>query len=263
MLPDVGKLRRLVQEAAQLVLLPKFAEVTRSHKADGSMVTGADLAMQRHLQNLLLQHWPQYAFLGEEMQDHDHERLLASAESGLWCLDPLDGTSNFATGIPYFAVSLALLIRNEPVIGLVYDPIRDECFTAVKGGGAWLNDVRIGDAYTPGSLRRCVAAVDFKRLFPKLAVRLGEDPPYGSQRNFGACALDWCWLAVNRFHLSLHGGQKLWDHAAGNFILIEAGGYSTTLEGESVFAASMSPRSVVAAREHNLFSAWRDWLAHN
>jgi myo-inositol-1(or 4)-monophosphatase len=261
MLPDLKQLRRVVRDAAQEVVLPKFAVVQRHVKHDGSLVTEVDLAMQRRMQRDLAREWPHYAFLGEEMRQADMDALMrAPGAGGMWVLDPVDGTSNFAAGVPYFAVSLALLIDGRPELGVVYDPVRDECFAAQRGRGAWLNGISIGAAPTGLPLNRCIAGIDFKRLGPALAARLGAQPPYGSQRNFGASSLDWCWLADGRFHLYLHGGQKLWDYVAGHLILMEAAGHALTFDGEDVFAFNLCPRSVVAARETVHFNAWRDWV---
>ncbi len=102
--------------------------------------------------------------------------------------------------------------------------------------------------------------VDFKRLPAGLARRLISDPPYASQRNFGSSALEWAWVAAGRGHVYLHGGQKLWDFAAGSLILTEAGGFSCTLAGEPVFKSSLESRSVIAASGEALFRSWRDWL---
>ena len=260
-LPDLATLRKLVCDCAREELLPRFAEVRRRVKLDGSLVTEADVAMQRRMQRELARRWPEFDFLGEEMTGEEHRRLAAAVESGMWCLDPLDGTTNFAAGITYFSVSLALLLRGRQEIGLVYDPVRDECFTARAGAGAWRDDVRLKSPGPAGlALRSSVGVVDFKRLDADLAARLGARPPYGSQRNFGASSLDWCWLAAGRFHVYLHGGQKLWDYAAGSLILAETGGFSTTLEGEEVFTLGLKPRSVVAALDHDLFAAWSRWL---
>jgi len=260
---DLQVLRKLVREAAREELLPRFAEVTRHIKTDGSVVTEADHAMQDHMQGVLAERYPQYGFVGEEMSADEHAVLHRRDHVGIWCLDPLDGTSNYATGIPFFAVSLALLIDQHVAIGVVYDPVRDECFMAQHGGGAWLNDQPLSVAQTrhPAELRRCVAAVDFKRLESGLASCLAGRPPYGSQRNFGACSLEWCWLADGRVHLMLHGGQKLWDYAAGCLILAESGGLSSTLEGEVVFRRSLNPRSVVAAVDRTLLNQWQMHLA--
>ena len=265
MLPSLLQLRELVSTAAREELMPLFADVIRHIKHDGSVVTEADVSMQRRLKSDLARHWPEYDFLGEEMPGHEHEQLTLDQDKGLWCVDPLDGTSNFATGIPYFAVSLALIINGRQELGLIYDPVRDECFMAQRGQGARLNDMTLG-AYEPPlpeMLSRCVASVDFKRLEAPLAAQLGAFPPYGSQRNFGASSLEWCWLADGRFHLYLHGGQKLWDYAAGSLILSEAGGMMTTLDGEKIFTYGLEPRSVVAAASPALFKQWKTWIDEN
>ncbi len=259
----LSRLREIVVLAAREELMRRFAEVRRSIKADGSVVTAADTAMQSRMQSDLAAAWPQYGFLGEEMSEEEQSRLLREGGAGLWCLDPLDGTSNYASGIPYFAVSLALLIDGRPVLGLVFDPVRDECFMAQQGHGVWLDEMRLAPRTARPALRRCIAGVDFKRLKGNLAARLGEDPPYGSQRNFGASSLDWCWLAAGRFQLYLHGGQKLWDYAAGSLIHAEAGGLAETLEGESVCGGDLRPRSVIAAADAELFEAWRTWIQLN
>ena len=263
-LPDLKMLRQLMRTCAQEELLPRFADVHRLLKVDGSIVTEADHAMQDRVQKELASHWPEHDFLGEEMSGHEHQALTASGRQGLWILDPLDGTSNFAAGVPFFSVSLALLIDGRPEIGLVYDPIRDECFVAQRGRGSWLNGLSMGTAvpvHLP--LERTIAVVDFKRLDRALAAKLGAEPPYGSQRNFGSSALDWCWLAEGRFHVYLHGGQKLWDYAAGILILTEAGGQAVTLDGEEVFTSGLGSRSVVATRDPELFQAWKAWVAAN
>jgi len=261
-LPSLETLGELVRTAAREVLMPLFADVVRHIKHDGSVVTEADVAMQQRLKTDLARHWPEYDFLGEEMTRDEHRELTLDRTKGMWCVDPLDGTSNFATGIPYFAVSLALILNGRQEIGIVYDPVRDECFMARRGGGARLNGMTLGthEPALPGDLNRCVASVDFKRLRAPLAAHLGASPPYGSQRNFGASSLEWCWLADGRFQLYVHGGQKLWDYAGGNLILEEAGGVATTLEGEKIFTYGLAPRSVVAAPTQVLYSLWKIWI---
>ena len=130
----LATLKQLITTIAREELLPRFADVQRSTKADGSFVTEADLAVQERITNILKQHYPQTPLLGEEMTADEQSELLANSDS-LWCLDPLDGTSNFAVGTPYYAISLALIERGVPTLGIVYDPNRDECFVvfAVRG----------------------------------------------------------------------------------------------------------------------------------
>lgn len=258
--PDLNLLRRLIVDAAREELLPRFNAVSHSFKADGSLITEADLAMDARLRSALARHWPEIGFLSEEMPVEEQETHLGRGDAPWWCLDPLDGTNNFAAGLPAFAVSLALINRGRPELGLIYDPLRDECFSARADHGAWLNELSLGPRHLHRALGHAMALVDLKRLPQALAAHIAERPPYGSQRNFGSCALEWVWMAAGRGHVCLHGGQKLWDYAAGALILEQAGGFSCTLEGEPVFRGSLEPRSVVSALDPELFRGWCDWL---
>ena len=105
-----------------------------------------------------------------------------------------------------------------------------------------------------------MAEVDFKRLPATLAQALAASPPYSSQRNFGASTLEWCYVAAGRFDVYLHGGQKLWDYAAGSLILEEAGGLMCSLDSDDFWAEEGWKRSVLAARTPELFEAWVSWV---
>lgn len=259
--PTLDDLREQVTGIADEELPGRFIDCASSAKADGSLLTEADLVMQRRLQALLRKATPDYTFLGEEMPAAEQAARLADTGPGVWVLDPLDGTSNFAGNLPHFCVSLALIRAGRVELGLVYDPLRRECFHAERGAGAWLNGQRLRPQERPRELKRCTAMVDFKRLSPDLATRLVTAAPYGSQRNFGSVALEICWLAAGRGQLYLHGGQKLWDHSAALLILHEAGGHSITLEGERTPPLNLDPRSTVAALDPELFRQWCGWLA--
>jgi len=145
-------------------------------------------------------------------------------------------------------VSVALMINGRSVLGVVYDPIADEAFYAEKGAGAFLNGERLPIKEHVPHLRNSMAQVDFKRLPPGLARELVAAPPYSSQRNFGASTLEWCYVAAGRFDVYLHGGQKLWDYAAGSLIL------------EEFWSDTLWKRSAIAAREARLFDAWKRWI---
>jgi myo-inositol-1(or 4)-monophosphatase len=262
MYPDIHELREIIRRIAREEALTGFTNIAPEIKRDGSVVTEIDHRMQARVREELEARWPQYAFLGEEMSVAEQEHALQDARAGFWCLDPLDGTSNFASGLPFFSVSLALVLGGETAIALVYDPVRDECFTARKGAGACLNGQAL-EKPAEVELRRCIACVDFKRLPTHLAGQLAQAFPYMSQRNIGSSALDWCWLAVGRFQVYIHGGQKLWDYAAGELILREAGGCARTLDGEPVMSGRLEPRSVVAAMTPRLCEAWSAWVEAN
>jgi myo-inositol-1(or 4)-monophosphatase len=259
---DIERLKKIIIQAAEQELLPRFAgREERGEKPDGSVITEADTAMQARLRDEFAEHWPDFPLLGEEMDEATQRDLLQGNGEGLWCVDPLDGSSNFAAGIPFFSVSVALLKKGRPALGVVYDPVRRECFWAAPGRGAWCNHARLSAQRLTLSLSQTVALIDFKRLDAALARRLAEHPPYSSQRSFGSVALDWCWLAAGRGHLYLHGKQRIWDYAAGSLILAEAGGHAVTLSGEPVYLADIAPRSAVAALDEKLFQAWCTWLA--
>jgi myo-inositol-1(or 4)-monophosphatase len=255
-------IKEIVLSVAKQELVPRFAKVCREVKADGSFLTEADLVVQERIFARLRKHWPDYMCLGEEMDINEQQRLLASNQP-VWVLDPLDGTSNFASGIPYFCVSLALLQGGQVSLGIVYDPIRDECFMADKETGATLNNIPLKLTDSGLSLEQTSAIIDFKRLPQNLATRLATKPPYSSQRSFGSVALDWCWLAAGRGQLYLHGKQNIWDYIAGQFIFQYAGGYSSTLSGEPVFINELTPRAVYGAADAHLFEAWQQWLDIN
>lgn len=253
------KLTQGVIELAKQEILPRFKKTAVEIKPDGSLLTEADTQMQLKTQAFLAKHWPQFAFLGEESAPTEQSQALKSA-NGCWVLDPVDGTSNFASGIPYFSVSLALVIQGEVVAGFVYDPSREELFSARKGMGAYLNDGAIVASTAKENLSQCIGIIDFKRLSPKLALTLAQKAPFASQRSFGSVALDWCWIATGRGQIYCHGSQNLWDYAAGWLILEESGGQSTTLDNECVLTAQVLKRSAIAATTPQLFKEWQTYL---
>ncbi|NNF96598.1 MAG: inositol monophosphatase family protein [Halobacteria archaeon] len=261
-LPELRTLEALLVGAAETELLPRLHQVSADQKADGSLVTEADLSLQQRLTSALGEMSPDIPVLGEELPAEVQQTMLEDAEQGVWCLDPLDGTRNFACGFPVFAISLALIRQGKVELGLVYDPLRRENFSAAKGKGAWLNGEPLS-AQVETSLASALALIDFKRLPVELAQRLVVSPPYPSQRSIGSGALDWCWLAAGRVQVYLHGSQHLWDYAAGQLILAEAGGRAVTLQGEAVFINQLQTRSIVAGCNAAIFEEWAEWLGIN
>ncbi len=253
------KLKNGIIRLAKTEVLSRFEQVSAEIKADGSLLTEADTQMQIQTQAFLELNWPEYAFLGEESTLAEQEQAMNSLD-GCWILDPVDGTSNFAIGIPVYSTSLALMIQGEIIAGLVYDPSRDEMFAARKGLGAELNDKPLVATTPKIALSQCSSIVDFKRLQPALATRLAVQAPYSSQRSFGSVALDWCWIAAGRGQVYLHGAQNIWDYAAGWLILEEAGGVSCTLDLEKVVIARVEKRSAIAATTPALFNEWLSFL---
>ncbi len=255
----VSQVGDAVRRVAAREVMPRYLKVAHRSKADGSLCTEADLAAQEALRTELqaIQALPVVA---EEMSEEEQTEQWRAGDAGLWCVDPIDGTSNFVNGLPYFAISVALMRGGKSVLGVIYDPVADELFHAERGGGAYLGTQRLPLKAQIPSLRGAMANVDFKRLEPKLSANLVSAPPYMSQRNYGAGTLEWCYLAAGRFDLYLHGGQKLWDYAAGSLILEEAGGCVSTLDQDDFEAGNRWKRSIIATRSPALFQPWRDWV---
>lgn len=253
---EIKQIENIVKQASNSVLMPCYKNVQVQKKADGSLITQADMDVQDEIKSRLFDSFPEYQFFSEELSEAELNSFFDQQYAGYWCLDPIDGTSNFASTIPYFSISLALIIEGQTVMGLVYDPVRDECFTAVKGEGATMNGQLIHRIEAPQHLKECLAIVDFKRLSTELAIQLVSTPPYRSQRSFGSVALDWCWLAMGRGHIYLHGKQMLWDYAAGLLIAEESGCVSCTLTGEPVFQESLQAREVIGSINLSLHKQW-------
>ena len=249
----------IVRDVAAREIMPRYLSVAHSHKSDGSLLTAADIATQEALLSEL-RAVVDAPVLAEEMSPQYQAEQWLMGESGLWCVDPIDGTSNFVNGLPYFAVSVAFMRAGRPVLGVVHDPVADEVFYAAQGTGAFLNGEQLPiKTYVP-TFEKAMAGVDLKRLDRSLAQCLAMEPPYMSQRNYGASTLDWCYAAAGRLDLYLHGGQKLWDYAAGALIMAEAGGNLCSLENDDFWAAALWRRSVVAALDAGLFASWKAWL---
>ncbi|MBI5658720.1 MAG: inositol monophosphatase family protein [Nitrosomonadales bacterium] len=254
---------KAVTAAVKLVaaeeIMPRYMKVAHQHKSDGSLCTDADTAAQealkRKLQGIL-----NVPVIGEEMAEAEQIESWAGGKDGVWCIDPIDGTSNFVRGLGYFAVSVALVREGRSMLGVVHDPVADEAFAAELERGSFLNGEKLVSRTVATTLSGALANVDMKRLDSKLVAQLASSPPYSSQRNFGASALDWCYTAAGRYDVYLHGGQKLWDYAAGSLILHEAGGHACCLDCDEFEQGGVWQRSVIAALDPALFEEWKNWI---
>jgi myo-inositol-1(or 4)-monophosphatase len=210
-------------------------EVRKKGPAD--LVTQADFASQEIVQKTVLGAFPDHLFLGEESEPTG----VSSAENAApprnqyrWIVDPLDGTTNYVHGVPHYCVSLALEHNGRPLVGAVYDPVHDECFTAIDGRGAWLNGrpIRTSGATT---LSESLAAVGFPPNVPSdqpdLRLFLAMVPRCQGIRRTGSSALNLCYLAAGRFDLYWSYSTHVWDVAAGVLIVQEAGGRVTSPTG--------------------------------
>ena len=257
MMPSIKKAIEIV---VQDEIMPFYCNSKFEIKRDGSVCTQADLAAQEKLKDLL-RDILQAPVLGEEMSSSEQMQIWETSGDYIWCVDPIDGTSNYVNGIPYFAVSVALMQNRKTCLGAVYDPTREEFFHAEEGKGAFLNEVRLEKTIRK-PLQQAIAQIDFKRLPRPIIEKLLDNRPYASQRNFGAGSLEWCYLAAGRFDIYLHGSQKLWDYAAGSLILGEAGGKLRTMRHPNFWEGDVWSKSVIAAGSEGLFKPWLDWLVN-
>jgi len=247
---NLQTVRAIIQKAAKEIILPSLDAISEiDYKHDGSLVTEVDIKTQKTIRHALNKAYPDIMFMGEEMSKEEQLSMLQSKR--FWCLDPLDGTGNYAATIPLFAVSLAMIEHGKPQYAWIYDPIRDECFIAQRGHGATLNDVSIQTS-DETTLSNAIGFIDFKRLDAREATYLATKKLYRSQRNIGTCALEWAWLAAGRGQFIVHGGQHLWDYAAGLLLAEEAGAVVTDLNHTHPFHQQQLRSSILAGANNKL-----------
>ncbi|HMV55493.1 MAG TPA: inositol monophosphatase family protein, partial [Rhodocyclaceae bacterium] len=168
----VERLRALGRE----VIMPRYMTAVRERKADGSLLTEVDVAAQEWLEESLRQ-IIDLPVMGEEMTADRQREVWSRGGDGIWIIDPIDGTTNFVNGIPFFGTSVAFYRNERPLFACVYNPATDEAFYAEGGRGAYLNGMQLPLRQPHGSLADCVAGVDFKRIPRSLADRLATRPP--------------------------------------------------------------------------------------
>ncbi|MFN8110856.1 MAG: inositol monophosphatase family protein [Thermoleophilia bacterium] len=210
--------------AAAAELLPRFggpAHGVDTKSTSTDMVSDADRAAERAIMDVLAAERPHDGVLGEEGTSHEGTTGVR------WIVDPLDGTTNFLWGIPQWAVSVAAHDADGPLVGVVLDACREECFTAARGHGAWLGERRL-HVNRPAGLDQALIGTGFNYRpdeRARQAARLCEVMPRVRDiRRGGAAALDMAWLAAGRLDGFLERGVEVWDWAAGLALVQEAGG---------------------------------------
>ena len=233
---------RMAREAGALLLRRCHATRTVTRKGPVDIVTDADEAAEALLLEAIERAFPGAAVLAEESGDH-----AGGADDLRFIIDPLDGTVNYASGLPHFAVSVGVEQAGLLVAGAIYDPCRDELFLAVKGEGARCNGERLAVLDSPPG--DAVLATGFPydvRTRGAEPFRLFEAFVLNSRavRRFGSAALDLAWTAAGRYHGYWERGVKPWDVAAGVLLVREAGGVCLDYEGHE---AAVDAGEVVAA----------------
>lgn len=200
-----------------------------SKSTESDLVTIVDGECERVIRQIILSDFPSHQILGEEGGS-------VGASDHIWIVDPLDGTVNYAHGFPFYCVSIALEIAGVREVGVVYDPIRDELFSAVQNGGAFLNNlpIKVSDQATlsgramlatgfPYDSATAMQALEVFKRFLALGLPI---------RRPGAAALDLCYVACGRIDGFFEYKLNAWDCAAGILIIEEAGGQVSNFTGE-------------------------------
>lgn len=219
------------------------------------IVTEADHASEKFTVGALTKHFPTHHIVGEEGGGMGAPYDTAQA---FWYVDPLDGTINFANGIPHFCVSLGLTLSqpHDPILGVIYNPNTGECFTSIKGEGAFLNGERICvGARTELVQSVLVSGFGYdRRTNPdnNLAQWNAFMPKVRGIRRFGSAALDLAFVACGRFDGYWERGLKAWDAVAGLLLVREAGGIVTDYHGNP--ALSFVPEGRLIAANPTLHS---------
>lgn len=230
--PTVNTMIKAARAAGNIILrhVSRLDSLNVYEKNRQDYASEVDALAEKEIIRELRRSWPDYAFLGEE------SGALGQARH-TFVIDPLDGTSNYLRGIPHYCVSIGLLEGNEPLHAVIYDPVRNEIFSASRGGGAYLNERRIrvsGRAELEGALL-------FTGFPPRERKRLGAQLEATRQmleeaediRRTGSAALDLAWTACGRADAYFEAGLKPWDIAAGMLLIREAGGRYIDYRGSS------------------------------
>jgi len=207
-----------------------------------NVVTDVDLLAERAVLSLLQKEYPDFGILSEESEP------VATGSSYTWVIDPLDGTRNYASSIPHFAVVVALARDGEIILGVTHDPVRNETFTAEKGKGAYLNDESISVSQKV-EIPQCLLGFDMgysdEKAMRALDLVKALWPGMQSIRLMGSSALGLAYAACGRLDIYFHHHLAPWDLASGLLLVSEAGGNTVdrhgnlaTLESDSIIASS-------------------------
>jgi myo-inositol-1(or 4)-monophosphatase len=243
---DLALAERAARAAAEVLLsyYGRPPEGLDSKSSATDLVSDADREAERVVRELLEAERPDDGLLAEEGSD------VSTASGRRWLVDPLDGTVNFLYGFPAWAVSVALEDAGEAAVGVVLDPLRDECFSAVRGEGASMNGSSLSVS-AETDLSRAMLATGFsyepERRARQADLMLELLPRVRDIRRAGAAALDLCYVAAGRVDAYYERGLNAWDWAAGRLIVEEAGGVVADLDGD--------PHGLAAAATPELQSA--------
>ena len=234
---DAQKLKTIIIEAGTRVLAFFDNSVIKIHKAPGDFTTHADIASEQYLIKELSALLPEASFHAEE------SGISGEASDYCWVIDPLDGTTNFYHGFPYFCISVALTYKGVPQVAVIYQPLSNELFYAQIGEGAWLNDEPLTMGITEPARALLLVGPPYEadakatRLLQQL---VAVNPAGYVFRHTGSLALDCAYLAAGKADGMFVMGVNWWDVAAGLLIIQEAGGTVTMGKNDQLLVAGSS-----------------------
>lgn len=206
-----------------------------TYKAHNEPVSEADFASNKVITDRLKKAFPEYLILSEEMEGVDEFKIT---NQPTWIIDPLDGTSNFLRKVPLFAVVIALVVNQEPVLGIIYDPLQDELFLAEAGKGATLNGEKISVSKRERTMLMAGRAHDNKSVIRHGQILYALEKTTSYFRRLGSAAIMLTTVACGRTEGVLLTGSKSWDTVAGALLVKEAGGIITDYCGKPWNVAS-------------------------
>ena len=212
------------------ILLPYFETVglKREVKDDKSFVTEADCEAEGIIIEIIQANFPDHAILAEESGE------VKTASPYQWIIDPLDATANFINGIPIFGVSIGVFKNGEPEAAAVFNPATREMFSAAKGRGAFFNGKKVNVSNQEASKGLVTFGISKdiadREMFTKAF--MGLEKVFNKRRHLGATALEMGYIARGGIEATVSCGSKLWDHAAGAVLVLEAGGKITDFAGK-------------------------------
>ncbi|MCK4322789.1 inositol monophosphatase [candidate division WOR-3 bacterium] len=218
----LGFLKEVSNEAGKILLGCFGKPFEIKGKAGSELVTTADIKSEEFIITALRRRYPDIGVIAEESNSREWEK------KEVFIVDPLDGTHNFAYGIPFFSISIAYKINREIILGIVYDPIHKELFSCIKGSGAWLNEeqIKVSDRE---NLNDSILATGFPYI--REDIKDSNIPEFSKflmrtrgLRRLGSAALDLAYVACGRLDGFWEKHIKLWDISAGGLLVLEAGG---------------------------------------
>jgi fructose-1,6-bisphosphatase/inositol monophosphatase family enzyme len=258
-LNDFSTVSELLREAAATRVMPVYGmrEAQPEEKTPGEWVTTADRAGEEFLTPTLLRLIPGCKVIGEEAASSNSGLLNSLTDEGyFWLLDPLDGTANFAAGVPPFAMMIALVKDGETVASWILDPISNRLVVAEKGAGAWIDGEQIQVSSDSPSLKHMTGAVLRRFLSQDLQDHIATvETEFGELTLGSKCAgFDYPDICTGSMHFAMYWRTLPWDHAPGVLILQEAGGIAKRLDGSSYRPSDHKGSGLLAARNEDIWS---------